>query len=64
MPSCMHGNTPEQDCGARACAIHGTPSASPYGVRRGAITEATIAADKASSAFFNADTYREDYRYA
>jgi hypothetical protein len=37
LPLCMYRNAPGKDCGARACPLHGTPSASPYGVRRGAV---------------------------
>lgn len=36
MLRCMYGNAPEKDCGARACPIHGTASAFPYGPRQGA----------------------------
>lgn len=39
LPKCLYGKAPTEDCGARACPIHGTPSASPYGKRQGAREE-------------------------
>lgn len=33
--TCAYGYPLEGDCGARACPVHGTASASPYGRRQG-----------------------------